>query len=190
MPNAHRFPQLLVTHVLAYQLLPAQKQCLPSPLLSFFWMSQQCHHIAQETKLVMSFHLPPEIASHVSHVSHLRGTFPKALLPVPSGRTPLWSKSQSQTSGGQHCAVDESRKGKTAFDFSHQDLEAAYVWFWKQTYHVPLLYSQDKTDPGIMLGNQPCLLAISLSLPSVSSTVLIAVHALSHPPKEPWGHNI
>lgn len=66
-------------------VLPAQKQCLPSPLLSSFWMSQQCHHIAQETKLVISFHLPPEVASHVS----LRGTFPKALLPVPSGRTPL-----------------------------------------------------------------------------------------------------
>lgn len=36
MPNAHRFPQLLVTHVLAYQLLPAQKQCLPSPIVKFF----------------------------------------------------------------------------------------------------------------------------------------------------------
>lgn len=48
---------------------------------------------------------------------------------------------------------------------------------------VPLLHSQDEMNPGIVLGNQPGLLATSLSLSSVSSTMLVAVCALSQPHK-------
>ena len=64
MPNVYRFPQLLVTQVaslLAMPLFPTSK--VPH---RYFWRSQQCHPIAQETNLFLFIHPPHEVTSHVS----------------------------------------------------------------------------------------------------------------------------
>lgn len=97
------------------------------------------------------------------------------------------TKVPSETSGGQHYAVDEGRR-RWPSSFPLGPWRSSFVWFsWKQICLLPLLHSQEHSDLGMMLGNQPCSLTISLSLPSVSSNVLVAVQALSHLPKRPVG---
>ena len=173
--------------LLGYQLLLHGSNASPITVKvchSYSWRSLQCEiHIAQEITL-LPFFCPP--------LRSLTCPFERNDLPYGPAPGALWedsalAKVPSETSGGQQCAVDEGRR-RWPSSFSTWTLKQLCEWFsWKQTCLLPLLHSQEHPDLGMMLGNQPCLLTISLSLPSVSSNVLVAVQALSHLPKKPVG---
>lgn len=121
-----------------------------------------------------------------SHVPLREMTFPMVLLLVPSGRTLLWPKSHQRLQ--EASTMQWMRAGEDDLRPFPLGPWSSFVWFsWKQICLLPLLHSQEHSDLGMMLGNQPCSLTISLSLPSVSSNVLVAVQALSHLPKRPVG---
>ena len=171
--------------LLGYQLLLHGSNASPITVKvhQLSWRSVQCEYTLHK-KLVCS-------CSSVHHWGHshvpLREmTFPMVLLLVPSGRTLLWPKSHQRLQ--EASTMQWMRAGEDDLRPFPLGPWSSFVWFsWKQICLLPLLHSQEHSDLGMMLGNQPCSLTISLSLPSVSSNVLVAVQALSHLPKRPVG---
>ena len=181
MPKVHRFPQLLVTHVVSLAA-PAHRVGMP-PFPTgkvpprYFWKSQQRHHIARKPRCSWFFHPPHEVTSHVS-LREAPSWWPCSQYPLGehhSDQSPSQRRQGASTVQGMRT---ESRGPSTFFTWTWKQPD---VWVWKQTH---LLHPQDNLDLEVTWGNSHACGHFPVSSLCLQH-LLFAVQALSHPPKEP-----
>lgn len=151
--SIRRFP--LASHVAGLPA-PAYTVAVPAPphckSPTVICVSPQCD--PQFAPVLLSFY------EATSCISLREVPFSMVPLLVPSGRTQLWPKSHQRPQEASAVPWMRAERRRWLFSFFIWTLRQPWMRSsWKPTYLLPLLHSQDNPDLGIMLRNQPCLLA-------------------------------